>query len=155
MLISLIIRMTELSVFHGAFSLSFPLIVFCFCPHFFCFFFCYCFFWSISSSDILIILSFFCLYLLLFSFLVHFFALSLYLFFSLSLIHSPYRLVPLIEQQPLTRLTLQSLNNNLIPSIPPSVSLCRPPSSFDHFISTSHSWGSDHTRGCNDSTFIN
>lgn len=56
--------------------------------------------------------------------LVHFVLSSfLYLFFGLSLFHSPRRLVPLIEQPPLNRLTLQSLNNNLIPSIPPSVFL--------------------------------
>ncbi len=53
-----------------------------------------------------------------------------YLFLSLSLIHSPCRLLPQIEQQPLNRLTLQSLNNNLIPSVPPSFCLSLKPSQF-------------------------
>lgn len=45
-------------------------------------------------------------------------------FLSLSLVQSHCRLLPLIEQQPLNWLTLQSLNNNLVPSIPPSLPVC-------------------------------
>lgn len=67
----------------------------------------------------------------------------------------PADVSPLIEQQLLKRLTPQSFNDNLIPSIPPSSCLSLLSQFIWPLIWSSLSWGSDHTRACNDSTFIN
>lgn len=67
----------------------------------------------------------------------------------------PADFLPLIEQQLLNWLTLQSFNDNLIPSIPPSSCLSLLSQFIWPLIWSSLSWGSDHTRACNDSTFIN